>query len=397
MTLWEVFEIKPFIFRTAGKVIFGARTLRKLPDELKNFPPGKVLIVTDENLSKTEIVEHVIREIEISGREHILYDGVTPEPRVEQADRAGELAKECALVIGVGGGSSIDVAKGASVVASHGGKARDYIGVNKVPRRGIPIVAIPTTAGTGSEVTPTAVFLFDERKKGGINSPHIIPDLAILDPELTVTLPPSLTASTGMDALTHALESYVARSSNSMSEMFSLEALKLISQNIRIAYAVPDNIEAREGMLFGSFLAGIALAHAGVGACHSMSYPLGAFYGIGHGLANSVLIPHVSLYNAIAVPHKYALVASILGEKAENLSLRDAAFSVYDALLKLLYDLNLPVSLADLGVPEEDLPRLAASALEVERPLANNPRRIGYEEIYNIYREVYNFGREEGF
>lgn len=390
-------KIKPFIFRTAGKVIFGSRSLRKLSEELKLFPSGKVLIVTDENLAKSEIVEDLIEEIRKSGREYLLYGEVAPEPRVEHADKAGQMAKECALVIGIGGGSSIDVAKGASVVASNGGKARDYIGVNKVPKRGLPIVAIPTTAGTGSEVTPTAVFIFDERKKGGINSPYIIPDLAILDPELTISLPPSLTASTGMDALTHALESYVAKSSNPMSEVFSLEALRLIAQNIRLAYSAPDNLEAREGMLFGSFLAGVALAHAGVGACHSMSYPLSAFYGIGHGLANAVLIPHVSLYNAMASPKKYALVASILGENIEDMSPRDAAFAVYDALLKLLYDLNIPVNLASLGVPEEDLPRLAASALEVDRPLANNPRRIGYEEIYNIYRDVYNFGREEGF
>jgi len=269
--------------------------------------------------------------------------------------------------------------------------------LGKVPKKGLPIVAIPTTAGTGSEVTPTAVFIFDERKKGGINSPYIIPDLAILDPMLTLSLPPSLTASTGMDALTHALESYVAKASTPMSEIFSIEALRLISQNIRIAYADPDNLEAREGMMFGSLLAGIALAHAGVGACHSMSYPLSSFYGIGHGLANAVLIPHVSLYNAIAAPKKYAFVASLLGEDVDEVSSREAAFAIYDALLKLLYDLNIPVNLASLGVAEEDLPRLAASALEVDRPLTNNPRRIGYEEIYNIYHNVYNFGREEGY
>lgn len=390
-------EIKPFIFKTAGKIVFGTKSLRKLSEELKAFPKGKVLIVTDENLAKSDIVEDVIKEVERSGREYLVYGEVSPEPRIELVDKASELAKECALVIGVGGGSSMDVAKGVSVVAVHGGKGRDYIGVNRVPGKGLPIVAIPTTAGTGSEVTPTAVFIFDERKKGGINSPYIIPDLALLDPELTVSLPPSLTASTGMDALTHALESYVAKASTPMSELFSLEALRLISQNIRLAYADPDNIEAREGMMFGSLLAGIALAHAGVGACHSMSYPLSSFYGIGHGLANAVLIPHVSLYNVIAIPQKYAFVASLLGEDVEKLPVREAAFAVYDALLKLLYDLNIPTNLISLGVAEEDLPRLAASALEVDRPLANNPRRIGYEEIYNIYHEVYNFGREEGY
>ncbi len=389
--------IKGFLFKTAGKIIFGSGSLKKLAEEVKSFPEGKALVVSDENLSKSEIVEKVVEILKEAGREVVIYGDVSPEPRIEHADKAGELAKGCAFVVGVGGGSSMDVAKGASVLALNPGKARDYIGVGKVPQKGIPIVAIPTTAGTGSEVTPTAVFIFDERKKGGINTPFIIPDLAILDPELTVSLPPSLTASTGMDALTHALESYVAKVSNPMSEMFSVEALKLISSNLRVAYADPENLDAREGMMLGSLLAGIALAHAGVGACHSISYPLSSFYGIGHGLANAVLIPHVSFYNAIAVPQKYALVASILGEDVEGMPLREASFAVYDALLKLLYDLNLPVNLYSLGVAEEDLPRIAASALEVDRPLANNPRKIGYDEIYNILIETYNFGREEGF
>jgi len=319
----------------------------------------------------------------------VLYDGVLPEPPLEQADEGARLVLKgkCDIVIGIGGGSAMDVAKAVAVVAAHGAEAKDFLGLNRVPGPGLPTIMVPTTAGTGSEVTFTAVFVRpDLRKKEGMNSVYMYPDLALLDPELTLSLPPQPTAASGMDALCHAIESYTSVIASPASEMFSLEAIRLIAENLRTCVHNGKDLEAREAQLLGSLYAGIGLANAGVGAAHSLSYPLGGKYGISHGVANTLMLPRIMEYNLPGALEKFALVAEVMGENTEGLSVRDAAMLAVEAVDALIEDCGIATGLEELGIPEEDFPEMARVAMTVARPLENNPRKVTLEDAIEIYR-----------
>jgi len=220
-----------------------------------------------------------------------------------------------------------------------------------------------------------------------MNSPFLYPEIALLDPELTLSLPAQPTAATGMDALCHAIESYTSVNASPMSEMFSLEAIRLISSNLRTCVHDGKNLEARTEMLLGSLYAGLGLANAGVGAAHSLSYPLGGKYGISHGLANTIMLPRIMEFNLPGAIEKFAIIAEVMGEVVDNLADRDAACLAVEAVDTLIEDCGIATSLEDLGIPEEDFPELARIALTVLRPLENNPRKVTYEDAINIYNE----------
>jgi len=242
----------------------------------------------------------------------------------------------------------MDVAKAISILVSNGGKAEDYLGLGRTKQPGLPKIMVPTTAGTGSEVSFTAVFINEKTKsKGGMNGDHLYPEAAILDPLLTLSLPPGVTAATGIDAFTHAVEAFVSTQANGMSDMYATRAMSLISVNLGKAYANGANIEARYNMLLGSLLAGKALAIAGVGLVHAMAYPLGGMFGVPHGLANAVLLPYVLDYNLIGAPEKYAAVAELLGCDIDKANDRDAA----NALKITAQDL-LKLNIIDEIIPE---------------------------------------------
>jgi alcohol dehydrogenase len=273
-----------------------------------------------------------------------------------------------------------------AVVAANHGRAVDYLGLNKVPGPGLPTIMVPTTAGTGSEVTFTAVFIRkDLKKKEGMNSPYLYPDLALLDPELTLSLPPGPTATTGLDALCHAIESYTSINASPLSEMISLEAIRLISDNLRTCVHDGNNLEAREQMLLGSLYAGLGLANAGVTAVHSLSYPLGGKYGIPHGLANTILLAPVMAFNVPAALEKFAIIAETMGEVVDNLPLREAAYLALDAVEALIEDCGVDTKLSDFKIGEKDFPGLAKVAMTVARPLANNPRPVTIANAIEIY------------
>jgi alcohol dehydrogenase class IV len=283
----------------------------------------------------------------------------------------------------------MDVAKAVAVLATNKGKATDYLGLNKVPGPGLPTIMIPTTAGTGSEVTFTAVFSRRNlKKKEGMNSPYLYPDLALLDPELTLSLPAGPTATTGLDALCHAIESYTSINASPMSEMMSLEAIRLISDNLRTCVHEGGNLEAREQMLLGSLYAGLGLANAGVTAVHSLSYPLGGKYGIPHGLANTILLLPVMAFNLPAALEKFAIIAEVMGEVTDDLPLREAAYLALDAVSALIEDCGIETKLSDFAIAEEDFPELAKVAMTVARPLENNPRQVTIEKAIEIYGEA---------
>jgi alcohol dehydrogenase len=283
----------------------------------------------------------------------------------------------------------MDVAKAISILLTNGGKAEDYLGLGKIAKPGVPKIMVPTTAGTGAEVTFTAVFINEKTKsKGGMNGDPLYPNAALLDPELTVSLPPHVTAATGIDAFTHALEGYLSTQAHPISDMYALEAIEMISRNLPRAYANGNDLEARSAMLMGSLLAGKALATAGVGLVHAMAYPLGGMFGISHGLANAVLLPYVVEYNLIGNPGKYAAVAEVMGYDTTDMPLREAAAVVVEAIFNLNNDVGIPGSLADLGIPVEKIPEMADIALTVTRPIENNPRKPTRDEVIQVYHNA---------
>ena len=380
---------KTFSFTGARKIVFGCGSFSGLAAQVRDLRAKKPFVALDGNLAKMGMRDRIVEMFDREGMKAVLYDKVLPEPPLEQADEGAKLAQKgkCDLVIGIGGGSAMDVAKAVAVVAAHGAEAKDFLGLNKVPGPGLPTIMVPTTAGTGSEVTFTAVFVrSDLQKKEGMNSVYMYPDLALLDPELTVSLPPQPTAASGIDALCHAIESYTSVIASPASEMFSLEAVALIAGNLRTCVHNGKDIEAREAQMLGSLYAGIGLANAGVGAAHSLSYPLGGKYGISHGIANTLMLPRIMEYNLPGALEKFALVAEAMGENTEGLSVRDAAMLAVEAVDNLIEDCGIATGLEELGIPEEDFPEMARVAMTVARPLENNPRKVTLEDAIAIYR-----------
>ena len=383
---------KIFSFTGARKIVFGNGSFQQLPQHIRELQAKRPLIVLDKQLAATGMKEQVVELLTKNGMECQIFDKVDPEPKISLADEGAKLAlkAKCDIVIGIGGGSAMDVAKAIAVLAANKGKAVDYLGLNKVPGPGLPKIMIPTTAGTGSEVTFTSVFVRpDLKKKEGMNSPFLYPDLALLDPLLTVSLPPGPTASTGIDALCHAIESYTSINASPMSELLSLEAIALISENLRTAVHDGTNIVAREKMLLGSLYAGLGLANAGVTAVHSLSYPLGGKYGIPHGLANTVLLPHVMSFNISGAQEKFVDIAEAMGEMVEGLPLREAAYLAVEAVNALVEDCGIQTNLEDLGISEDDFEEMAKIAMTVARPLANNPRQVTVEDAVVIYEDAF--------
>jgi len=383
---------KTFSFTGAKKIVFGSGSFEKLGEYIDELGGKRPMIVIDKNLADAGYRGKIAALFEGIGMTYTLYDRVEAEPPLELADEGAKVALKTKsdIVIGIGGGSAMDTAKAISVIAANKGKAKDYLGLNNIPGPGLPKIMIPTTAGTGSEVTFTSVFIrSDLKKKEGMNSPYLYPEIALLDPVLTLSVPPAVTASTGVDAFCHALESYTSKNASPMSEMFSLEAMELIASSLRTCVHNGDDIVAREAMLLGSLYAGLGLANAGVTAVHSLSYPLGGKYGIPHGMANTVLLPAVMQFNLPGAIEKLAVVSEIMGEAVEDLSLREAADMAVGAVEELIHDCDINDTLETLGVEREDFPELAEMAMTVARPLANNPRTVTVEDAIEIYEDAF--------
>ena len=325
------------------------------------------------------------------GFEVAIHADVEPEPRVESVLAAAEQARafgaDC--VIGIGGGSSLDTAKTCSVLLGNQQDIRELYGIEKVSKPGAPLILVPTSAGTGSEVTDIAI-LSDEaaQLKMGIVSRHMLPASVILDPELTLSLPKGPTAASGMDALIHAMEAYTSIHATPLTDMWAEHAIALIAPNLRKAWARGEDIQARQAMLTGSFYAGVAFCNAGVTAVHAFAYPIGARYHIPHGLANTLMLLPVFRFNMVGNMERFARLAAMLGENTTGLSHEKAAGRGLDALESLARDLQVPRHLADYGVTPDDVPVLAESVLQVTRLLGNNPRSVSLQDAINIYREA---------
>ncbi len=380
------------LFRTTKRILFGLGAVEKTGPEAQLLKAKKILIITDPGVIQAGLLQGIEKSLQSVGLPSVIFDGVEPDPRIEVVEKSVEKAKKegIDLIIGLGGGSSLDIAKVTSIMITNSEKIDSFFGIDLVPNPGVPVILIPTTAGTGSEATPVAILSDTKEKlKKGIVSSYLFPEVAVIDPKLTVGLPPSVTAFTGMDALTHAIESYYSVNATSITDLIAYQAMEIIARNLRIAFANGENLVARSNMMEGSLLGGMAFANAGVGAVHAFAYPLGGEFHLAHGLTNTVMLPYVMRYNILGCPNKFAQMAKAFGEKIEGLSELDAAERAVKFVERLSDDIRVARRLRDVGIPEEAIPRLAEAAMKVTRLLANNPRKVTLEDAITIYKSAY--------
>lgn len=379
-----------FSYEMPTKIIYGTGAVVIAGQEIQRLGANKVLLTTDQGIKGAGLLNPVTSALAKAGIDWVVYDQVEADSDVNIVAEATLMAQEnqCNCVLGIGGGSSMDTAKAVAVMSTNPGSIYDYVGLDQVKNDPLPIVAIPTTAGTGSEVTIWAVISDKKKKlKTGIGSIKMMPDLAICDPELTISLPPLLTAETGMDALTHAIESYVNTATQPISEALAEKSIKMIAEHLRLAVANGEDIEARDGMLMGSLTAALAFNETRLGIAHAWSSPLGAYFSISHGLANAILLPNVMEFNLIGAPDKYAKIADLMGENISGLSIMEAAAKSVEAVRKLLIDIELPRHLrAIIDIEEEDIIKLAEEALKSGNNLVN-PHRPDLDDLIAICKK----------
>lgn len=381
---------------TPDTIRFGAGSVNTLKEEVKKFGSHNILIISDKGILSTGLVDKISSTLEDTGVEVTVFTDIQGEPTFKLLT---ETVKEhedlnIDLVIGVGGGSALDIAKAVAALFYKNEINPLIEGTEVIPPRTVNSILLPTTSGTGAEVTMNAIFGDEELGvKRGLVSPALLPDTAILDPELTITCPPKVTASSGVDALTHALESFIAVKSNTITKMYSQKAIELFPEYIYKAVHHGSEIEARTGMSMVSNLAGVSLANAGVGAVHALAYPLGGKYHIEHGIANALLMPYVFNIIGKSCAPEMVQVAKWLQLGDYSGKPNEALHEVVDYLKTLLHDLDLPTSLKELGVEETYIEQLSEQASKVERLLLNTPYKLSVEKINQIYLDAY-YGNE---
>ena len=341
----------------------------------------RVLVVTDPGIGGQESFLDIVQQLKDSGCETSVFDDVAPDPPLEVVEKCTSQAVQTGaqVVIGIGGGSALDVAKVAAVLAKHGYELPTLFGIDQIPQRGLPTVLLPTTAGTGSEVTPIAVLSDESHQlKRGIVSDHLLADHALVDPELCLTLPPGPTAYTGMDTLTHAIEAYTNKFAVPLIDAFALEVVRLVRKSLVTAVKEPKNIAARYDMSLASLLGGLCLKSVNTAAVHALAYPLGGRFHVPHGVANSLLLPHVMRFNAPVSSDRYQVIGECLGSS-------DAVAAVQDISAEVGTDKRM----RDFGVEQSHLTEMAASAMEVQRLLRNNPREVSEADALAIYQAAW--------
>lgn len=379
-------------FKTAGSLKFGVGALGDLPEAIRAHSARSILLVTDAGLVQTGIPARIEELLRANDLDVATFSGVEPDPRVEIVEQGVSAARDAGAeaIVGVGGGSSLDIAKVVAIMLSNGGEPLDYAGIGHIPQPGLPMIAIPTTAGTGSEVTPIAV-LSDKAAhlKKGIVSDYLYPTAALVDPELMAGLPPSVTAYTGIDALTHCIEAYTNRFAQAFVDTFALEGIRLAGKSLRTAVHRGADLDARSDMALASLYGGLCLGPVNTAAVHALAYPLGGTFDVPHGVANSLLLPYVMEFNLPSHLEKYHHVAVALGEKTAGLSLREAAQKSVSAVAQLSDDVGLVRRLRDLDIPQDAIPEMAENAMKVTRLLNNNPRPLKQADAEAIYRAAW--------
>ena len=368
----------------------GSGAINAIPDEIKGRGLSKILVASDPDLVKFGVTQKVTDILDKAGIDYKLYSDIKPNPTIENVQSGVEVYKEYGAdgIVAIGGGSSMDTAKAIGIIVNNPEFAdvRSLEGVAPTKCKSVPIIAVPTTAGTAAEVTINYVITDSEKNRKMVCvDVHDIPVIAVVDPDMMSTMPKGLTAATGMDALTHAIEGYITKGAWELSDMFHLKAIEVISRSLRDA--VNNTKEGREGMALGQYIAGMGFSNVGLGIVHSMAHPLGALYDTPHGVANAIILPTVMEYNAPATGDKYKYIAKAMGvDGVEKMSVEEYRKAAIDAVKQLSKDVGIPADLKEIVKPE-DIPFLAQSAFDDAcRP--GNPRDTSVEEITELYKSL---------
>ncbi|PSL31650.1 alcohol dehydrogenase [Planomicrobium soli] len=372
----------------------GWGALEQLLPEVGKYTPKKILVVTDPMLAKIGLTNRVTEPLESEGYKTTIYTDVVPEPPLQTGENLVAFTRENGfdMVIGVGGGSALDLAKLAAVLATHEGPVADYLnltGSRSVENKGLPLILIPTTSGTGSEVTNIAVLSL-ETTKDVVTHDFLLPSVAIVDPELTVSVPPKVTAATGIDALTHAVEAYISVNASPATDALALQAIRLIARSLRTAVQNGEDKRARTDMSHGSFLAGLSFFNAGVAGVHALAYPLGGQFHIAHGDSNAVLLPYVMSYIRKSCETRMADILDALGGNSSFMSDEEASYKCVDELKRIVQDVGIPSTLAGFNIPETALDSLTADGVKQKRILARSPLPLHEADIRKIYQSAFN-------
>ena len=382
-----------------GQVQFGFGAAGLVGQEARALQASHVFIIADPGVVAAGLTEPVIASLKVAGLSYNLYDRVIPNPDTESVDTAVAAFRESKAdcIVGVGGGSGLDTAKAVRLAAGGGGRIAEYallLGDKTRPpgRDMAPMIAIPTTAGTGSEVTPWAVITDNARKlKMGVGGAFLVPTVALIDPELMLTLPPMLTAATGMDALSHCIEAYVSTNDNPALDPMILHGIELIGRSLRVAVVqgqTAQSREARRDMALAAMIGGIAISSKWLGACHSLAHQLSGFANVQHGVANALMLPHQMAYSLMGTLERYARIAKALGVPPEG-SLRQRAERAIEAVRELTVDVGLPTRLRDVGVTEEMIPGMAYNAYNIDLNWWTNPRTVNEAVMEQLYRSAF--------
>lgn len=370
--------------------IIGKGCIQEIPRHIDVIAGKKALVVSDEGLEKIGTVKKVLDVLERAGKPYALYTGVKPNPTVSIVNEAKAVydREGCDYLIGIGGGSPLDVSKAISILANNGGKVEDYNGLDKSQKAGAPLIAINTTAGTGSEVTRAYVVTDEVRKsKMLMVDANCLSYLAINDPDLMVGMPPALTAATGMDALTHAIEAYVAKSHFPFTDGIALEAVSLVGRSLEKAYEDGRNIEARTDMCWAEYMAGLAFSNAGLGMVHAMAHQLGGFYNTPHGVANAILLTHVMRYNTSACKDRYADIARALGIQTAKMTADQAANAAIEYIEGMAERMKIP-KLSETAFKPADVITLSLHALE-DTGMPENPKEASLVDVQKVFMDAY--------
>jgi alcohol dehydrogenase len=379
-------------FNVVRRIVHGFGSLQELGAEVKRLGGSKVFVVTDPGIKAAGILDAVTQVIEKSGLPCGSFEDVEPDPKIEvvAASLAAAKAFQPDLIVGVGGGSSLDISKVTSVMLTNSGQIEDYFGMELVPNPGLPVILIPTTAGTGSEMTSIAVLSDTKNNvKKGVVSEHMFARAVLLDPELTLGLPARITAMTGMDAFVHAIESYTGRRATVFTDTLNLQAIRMIASNLRKAYSNGSNRQAREKMLYASGLAGMAFSNTQNGLDHALALAIGGRYHLPHGLLTAFICPWVMDYNLMAVPEKFVRIAEAFGKDVSGISEVEGARLAVLAVRDLLDDVGISYKLSTYGVPQEEFPALAKATVAAVRLISNNPRDVTEDNVIRLLEANY--------
>lgn len=386
----EVITNKTHVFHSPSKIIFGLDTAKSVAEEVQRLGGTKVLVVTDPVLVQQNIIGPVVESLKGADIPYAVYDGVEPDPPAELVDSATEeFEKEnCDFVIGIGGASSLDVAKGVSLVATNEGGVLSIIGIEQVPKRGVPKILISTTHSAGGELSPIVVMHLSREDHSivPIISEYAIPEVAIQDPLLTVSMPPTLTVDTGIDAFATALEAIVATDATPFSDILAERAIELGAEYLPIVWAKGSNLEARYHMSLTATLAGMAFVSSSVGAVHALSYAPASAYHLTHGRSLGVMLPHVMEFNLPGNPEGYAHAAALMGKDISGLSDLEGAYLAVEAAEEILETVEVSTRLSDYGAKEEDIPGLVEETMNIAAFFDANPRDFNEDDVAAIYQ-----------